>query len=471
MVSVSAKHRNFSFAKLKLFQHKTTTRILVLFLGLVGCIYVVDVVREQHALRQHYGPESATTTFATTTNSAASCPLSPQQELINANYQHKLSGSSTTSRYNERNDPELHKTSTVMAMGTKYNLDVYQNYVGSLRNTGFGGNIILVVSPDISNSSESYLLAQNVTLHKVQYVECDHFIAKDNSKEMQKKDKATQEILTCVHPYPKLKNRWARFPLLRDLLLDCGGDPNPDIQCGGPVLISDMRDTFFQRNPFCSEAPRVQGLQVFEEHYSIRTTHWLAEWPIKDCKGVKYDEPMLCSGTTIGTRQAMLDYLNIFHQEMNVWMEDPKCNNFKINGDDQSMHNYLYYSGMLENVTGGVVAVKNRNGIVHTAGAMGSLVLNSFRKQKKIWGEELQKNTNDTDKMRLQKTGAKELENTVFTPLSKGFNWLNMAYGLTDEEGYFVDIDGSRSFVVHQFDRFGGSLNIWMRVKRMQQGR
>ena len=50
-----------------------------------------------------------------------------------------------------------------MAMGTKYGLDVYQNYVGSLRNTGFGGNIILVVSPDISNSSESYLLAQNVT--------------------------------------------------------------------------------------------------------------------------------------------------------------------------------------------------------------------------------------------------------------------------------------------------------------------
>ena len=60
---------------------------------------------------------------------------------------------------------------------------------------------------------------------------------------------------------------------------------------------SKSLDTFFQRNPFGPEAPKVHGLQVFMEHYTIRTTHWLVDWPVGDCKNIHYDEPMICSGT------------------------------------------------------------------------------------------------------------------------------------------------------------------------------
>jgi hypothetical protein len=52
------------------------------------------------------------------------------------------------------------------------------------------------------------------------------------------------------------------------------------------------------------------------------------------------------------------------HKEMAEWMKDPKCCCNKMNGDDQSIHNYLFYTGKFPNAT----AIQNRMGIVHTVG-------------------------------------------------------------------------------------------------------
>lgn len=370
--------------------------------------------------------------------------------------------STSTTSIQEYNDEEVHKTATVMGMATGYNLETYQRFVGSLRKTGYEGNIILVVSPDIGNESSDYLNSKNVVMHRVTYVKCSHPVnadiaAKDPSEI---KNSHTKELVTCVEPYPELKHRWARFPLLGDLLRKCGGQENPETTCGGPVLVTDVRDTFFQRNPFGPEAPRVVGLQLFAEHYTIRTTHWLVDWPVGDCKGVHYDEPMICSGTTIGTRQAMLDYIEIFHQEMKTWMADEKCCCFETNGDDQSMHNYLYYSGMLEGVTGGVLVAKNRDALVHTVGAHGSMIFNTHKEVK----DEL-----------LKAKGKPEPRNAHHVPYdlnyhenNGGKNWLGLHYGLTDKEGYFVDFDGSRSFIVHQYDRLGPQFEVFMRREKGQ---
>lgn len=416
-------------------------RLLALMMHNKGALFVLNIMailflfsRNQMEFNNYYDFGGA----------AADCPEQPPNVAA-------VTGSTT--HIVEKNDPKLHETATVMAMATGYHLEDYQRFVGSLRITGFLGNIILVVAPDIGQEEESYLNEKNVIIYKPTYVNCTHPLMekiKDNTKNSHDK-----EMITCVHPYPKLKHRWARFPLLRDLLKDCGGKPNPEIQCGGPVLITDMRDTFFQRNPFGPEAPKVYGLQVFEEHYTIRTTHWLVDWPVGECKDVHYDEPMLCSGTTIGTRQAMLDYLEIFHKEMNVWMKSPKCCCFNTNGDDQSMHNYMYYSGMLDGVSGGVHAVKNRDGLVNTVGAMGSLIHNTHRDEK----NKLLKASNASDP-----NGG----NTVLYDLSneedkkKSKNWLGLHYGMTDKDGLFVQYDGSRSFVIHQIDRFGHQFWWWL---------
>jgi hypothetical protein len=96
---------------------------------------------------------------------------------------------------------------------------------------------------------------------------------------------------------------------------------------------------------------------------------------------------MLCSGTTVGTRVAMLRYLEIMYAEMKVWINDTKCR-FNINGDDQSMHNYLFYSGQLPFAN----AIPHRSGgIVNTVGVDGARTWKQHTKeQQELYGKDIQ---------------------------------------------------------------------------------
>jgi hypothetical protein len=174
--------------------------------------------------------------------------------------------------------------------------------------------VILAVSPTIDEESMAYLESRKVTVVKVQYVPCTHGLFNETKQAQAEHE---EELTTCVAPYDKLKARWGRFPFLRDLLQKCS-------TCTGPVLITDVRDTYFQIDPFGSNQSQVQGLQVFQEHVRMTTQHWLVEWPVRECKNVSFHEPMLCSGTIIGTRHAMLEDLDEMEREMNAWITDRK---------------------------------------------------------------------------------------------------------------------------------------------------
>lgn len=320
-------------------------------------------------------------------------------------------------------------TSTVMAFAMKYDLLTHQKFVGSLRKSGFDGNIILGVEAGIDAKIRSYLEEKGVTLRELQFANCtyDWEVKAGNSHSVERN--------TCAAQYPNIKVRWSRFPLQRDWLRDCS-------ECTGPVLISDYRDAIFQENPFAAGAPPVRGLQVFEEHRSITTDHWLVQSPVMKCKGIVFkNRPMLCSGTTIGTRDAMLQYLGSMYDEMSVWIADTKCH-FEMNGDDQSIHNYLFYSGKLPYA----IPIPHRTGIVHTAGAQGSIILHAHRERLK---EEKDMETGEASR-------------SPFTGTTKGMNWIGTQFDLTDEKGYFVNMDGTRSRVVHQHDRFGPNLASWL---------
>ena len=142
---------------------------------------------------------------------------------------------------------------------------------------------------------------------------------------------------------------------------------------------------------------------------------------------------MLCSGTTIGTRDAMLRYLSIMHDEMKAWTKEPKCCCNKMNGDDQSIHNFLFYTGKLPFAK----AIPNRMGIVNTAGVQGSFVIESH---SATWVET---GLTRPESMRKPYQGA------------EGHRWIGKEFDLTDSSGFFTDHNGERSRVVHQHDRFG----------------
>jgi len=345
------------------------------------------------------------------------------------------------------------RDATVMGMATNYGVREYKRFVGSLRNTGFQGHVILAISPQPLPGVEDYLNSQNVTMKRLTLVNCTTNILQQQMTTTTTTTTtiATRtltshdlEVMTCAHPYPDLKVRWGRFGLLRDYLLECQ-------ECTGPVLVTDVRDTFFQRNPFGFDAPPVRDgqLQVFEEHRIMQTTHWLVKQPVERCKPETkpiVNHPMLCSGTTIGTRDAMLQYLNDMVDEMKLWMQDPKCCCNKMNGDDQSIHNYLYYyAGKLPYAQ----PQRNRVGLVHTVGSQGAMIFNEKRKRNMELGNMTQRQAS--------------IEPYIDDPeqRSKG-RWLSLSYDLTDDQGYFIDFDGQRSFIVHQYDRFGMPLEDWL---------
>lgn len=310
-------------------------------------------------------------------------------------------------------------TATVMGMASGYKLKVYQRFVGSLRKSGFQGHIILGVSPDVSPAILDYFEYRNVTAKVLEMAPCTF----------------TNET-QCVSPYLDIKTRWSRFILQRDWLRDCP-------TCTGPVLTTDVRDTFFQLDPFGPGSPVVKGLFVMEEDVSQRTTHWLTDAPFRECKGIRLDQVMLCSGTTVGTRLAILKYFEVMYAEMKAWSVDPECR-FGFHGDDQSIHNYLYYSGQLPFAT----SWPNRaGGIVNTIGVVGAKMHRNHTTTMK----ELNKTLTKGQAAKIPYPGA-----------VKGKHFLGLEYNLTNEEGRFTEVDGSVSRVVHQYDRFGPSAIQWL---------
>ncbi|KAL7552224.1 hypothetical protein ACHAWF_016994, partial [Thalassiosira exigua] len=209
--------------------------------------------------------------------------------------------------------------------------------------------------------------------------------------------------------------------------------------CTGPVLVSDARDVIFQKDPFGIGAPEVKSLQVFQEYRTQKTDHWIVNVPVQTCKGVDFSKPpllssMLCSGTTIGTRAAMLEYLNIIYEEMMQWSKDPKCCRNEMNVDDQAIHNYLFYTNQLPAST---VTVPNRMGIVNTVGVQGSFI---FQSHVEMWTEEC---LTHPQALKEPYQGA------------EGHQWIGKEFDLIDDDGFFTDFNGERSRVVHQIDRFG----------------
>lgn len=315
-----------------------------------------------------------------------------------------------------RSDPQLYETislngdsttATVMGLAVGYEIGVYKLFVGSLRYSGFKGNIILGIDRNAPSPVVQYLQSKGVTMVLLERVKCLY-----------------RPSPFCVDPFPELKLLDARFPLQLEWLKQCHN-------CTGPVLTIDIKDVFFQLDPFGPGSPPITGLQVFEERPNHTTQTWIGtRRPLWTCKNISINKPMLCAGSTIGTRVAMLKYLEIMQQEIQVWNNNTIC---RKEGNDQAIHNYLFYMGKFPFAH----AIPNRMGIVNTCGNQG-------RKMRSAW---YRKNGNQPQPF----------------PGANNRTWIGLEYNLTDEYGFFTQYDGTRSRVVHQSDRFGIYFwDLWM---------
>lgn len=136
----------------------------------------------------------------------------------------------------------------------------------------------------------------------------------------------------------------------------------------------------------------------------------------------------------------MLKYLEAMYFEMKVWINEPRCR-FNLNGDDQTIHNYLFYTGQLPFAN----AIPNRQGIVNTVGVEGAQLWHAKRLRL-----EAEEGLTQAQAAKRPYPGANE------------HTWIGTEFNVTDSEGFFTQYDGTRSRVIHQFDRYGQTMTHWL---------
>jgi len=228
------------------------------------------------------------------------------------------------------------------------------------RYTGYQGHIILGVHSNISTREQRYLAAMNVTLYASDAGPCMSPLARagDGLKEGGRAESSSiggaKYIRgTCSKAYNRLVLESARYEMALGWLKACK-------DCQGWMLVCDVRDTVFQRHPF-EDLPRATpsttpDLMLFEEAYppplGFDNNHWLAWGTIKNCFGKEHEheimksyqnKPVLCSGSTVGTREGLSRYLIAMTRRFYelTWLGDdclpPMAN-------DQPVHEWLFYT-------------------------------------------------------------------------------------------------------------------------------
>ena len=142
------------------------------------------------------------------------------------------------------------------------------------------------------------------------------------------------------------------------------------------MMVMDARDSFFQLNPFQnlprSNDPTKGKIWFFGENtnatrlgLSTKNINWLKNGYGDVLLNQLKQKPTICSGSTMGERVAIEEYLKA---EISEDDETP----VRMTGSDQGFHNYLYYSHKLSNVHAieSLTVWEQGKGLINNLGAL-----------------------------------------------------------------------------------------------------
>lgn len=253
----------------------------------------------------------------------------------------------------------------VFVFAEGYDLHVYALFVVSLRKTGFNGDIVMSVASreKLKPGVEKFLKQKNVVTY------CLGVHDKGNSLDNMYGDSNGNPL---SDPRPSRPVATARFELYWVWSLQYRHDSR--------IMLADARDVYFQLSPFDAVPRSPAGsdgiLHFFEENAqetsaakniesSAYNKKWIQSAYGDDVLNSMSKRAVICSGGSIGDQVAIETYLRAMVKQ---W-DDRKC---KMKGCDQGCHNYLYYSGQLENVAGirNVILHKQGEGAFNNLGAL-----------------------------------------------------------------------------------------------------
>lgn len=119
------------------------------------------------------------------------------------------------------------------------------------------------------------------------------------------------------------------------------------------ILICDVRDVIFQDDPF--KHKKEADLEFFTESEIIKNDECNGPWWMGGTYGDDVlqelgDKPIVCAGTTIGTRSGMMMYLNKLIEELDKMIAFNGPERQKTRPVvDQVCHNYLIHKGKFDN--------------------------------------------------------------------------------------------------------------------------
>ena len=226
--------------------------------------------------------------------------------------------------------PESTPESTlVMGLAAGYHAGDVRPFLASLRGTGFAGRCVLFASPTTRDTGRMADMGADIL--------------------------PFERPPALAHlPYNAL-----RYFLYLDLLRQA---PRPYAR----VLITDVRDVIFQRDPF--SFPWAEGLNVTLEdaRMTIGTCPYMTRWTTGHLGEAAWralaDRRISCSGTTVGGHAAMLDYLERLTGLLLPFSPAPPPPAppapdgappppTGMAGYDQGVHNHLLHGGLLSKVT------------------------------------------------------------------------------------------------------------------------
>ncbi len=251
----------------------------------------------------------------------------------------------------------------IFAFAEGYDLSVYLALVESLINTGYSGDLVLSISleENLKPDVKEYLESKNTDTSGINVIayEVNWSCFKQSGEPA---DGSGEGMNHCK---------------MNDVFGDANGKPISDPRDPRPVataryelywmwslqynkeswiMLIDARDVWFQLHPFekLSTRGKVTGeLHLFGENANavkIGTSTFNRSWLVT-AYGEKvvlpyFEQPVICSGSTIGNQDAIETYLRAMVSEFDATL----C---KSKGCDQGFHNYLFYSGKLVPTGGG----------------------------------------------------------------------------------------------------------------------
>ena len=373
------------------------------------------------------------------------------------------SSTSAASTTNNSNNPPAFDTNfkpngqTVIAVGVSNDIFTYKQFVGSLRHSGYQGTIILgrprnsprnsprnnphhrhpINMHDDRNDAiiHNYLVSQNVMIQYMDVAygdECKSNLLLQDERLLQQQQKQQQQqqpqsqsqsqsdsitTTACIKPHTNLKLGWTGHALARDWLKQC-----PPRTCTGPTLLSPLHHVYFQSNPFQSLLHNRNQLflEFYEDHPSKSINDNFA---LEQCKKFMWENVPFVKSFVYADLMSMKFYLEEIVKESYDWMNMSQC---YLSNTGIAIHNYLLYNGVIRPS----FVFEDRVGWVHSIGQR---------------SKEMRK-MNESDKM--------DWMTNVSIPLRQ--------QKIVNEDGYFLNWDGSLSPIVHQTNAYGKSYQRWM---------